>query len=508
MIPTQHTRIGLSILAALTLGTAARAQQRPLAGFDAYVAKAVTDWRVPGLAIVVVKDDSVVFIKGYGVRELGKPDRVTEHTRFGNMSTTKAFTALLVAMLADSGRLAFDDPVTKHEPAVQFADPYVTREITVRDLLTHRVGFGDPDYLWGNSGLDFAAMVPRLRLVRPTTSFRSRFQYNNVTYALAGDVAAHAAGTSWQSLMHARIYGPLGMSESYPDAKEMQAAGITDVSSPHGIVRDTVRVLPVSPLVTDGIASAGAAFTTATDMGKWLRFLLDSGKVAGRRLVSAQNFAELFRPQQILLRPFYPTANLVHPHFQAYGLGWILQDYRGEFVAMHTGSIEGRSAIVGLLPDRRLGVAILTNLDHAELRHALMYTVFDRFIGSATPAHDWSAEMRPMYKRIADSTRALRSAQESKRVMGTHPTLPLDRYTGTYADSLFGTATVGSNDGRLTFHAGNMNGQLEHWQYDIFRVTWPDPFWDAVYVSFAIDPDGTVGELRVVEGEQVYRRVK
>src|SRR6266576_3826666 len=370
----------LIALAFLGLAPAA-AQQRPLDGLDAYVARAMTDWRVPGLAIVVVKDDSVVFIKGYGVRELGKPDPVTVHTRFGNMSTTKAFTAMLVAMLADSGKLSFDDPVTKYEPEVQFADPYVTREIRVRDLLTHRVGFGDPDYLWGTSGLDFPAMTRRLRLVPSTSNFRSRFQYNNVTYALAGDVVARAAGTTWQALMRSRIYGPLGMSESYPDASELKAAAITDVSSPHGIVRDTVRVLPASLEGIDDIAPAGSAFSTATDMAKWLRFLLDSGRVAGRRLVSPRNFAELFRPQQTVPRPFYPTATLTNLHYQAYGLGWILQDYRGEFTAIHTGSIEGRSAIVGLLPSRRAGVAIFTNLDHSELRHALMYTVFDRFIG-------------------------------------------------------------------------------------------------------------------------------
>src|SRR5258705_8319662 len=158
------------------------AQQRPLAGFDAYVSKAITDWRVPGLAIVVVKDDSVVFIKGYGVRELGKPDQVTVHTRFGNMSTTKAFTGMLVAILADSGKLSFDDPVTKYEPEVQFADPYVTREIRVRDLLTHRVGFGDPDYLWGTSGLDFPAMTRRLRLVPSPSRLPSRAQAHTLSY--------------------------------------------------------------------------------------------------------------------------------------------------------------------------------------------------------------------------------------------------------------------------------------------------------------------------------------
>jgi CubicO group peptidase (beta-lactamase class C family) len=487
--------------------TSATAQQRPLDGFDAYVARAMTDWRVPGLAIVVVKDDSVVFIKGYGVRELGKPDPVTVHTRFGNMSTTKAFTAMLVAMLADSGRLALDDPVQKYEPQVQFADPYVTREVTVRDLLTHRVGFGDPDYLWGSSGLDFATITRRLRFVPVQTSFRSRFQYNNVTYALAGDVAAHAAGTTWQSLLHARILGPLGMTETLADASELKRAGITDVTAPHGIVRDTVRALPAALDGIDAIAPAGSIFSTATDMAKWLRFLLDSGKVAGRRLVSAQNFAELFRPQQIVQRPFYPTATLTHPHFQAYGVGWILQDYRGEFLAIHTGSIEGRSAIVGLIPDRRLGVAIFTNLDHSELRHALMYTVFDRYLGASKPPHDWSVEMRTLYRSLADSAAVRRRAAESKRVTGTKPTLPLERYTGTYADTLYGTATVGLTNGRLTLQAGTASGQLEHWQYDLFRVTWPDPFWDPAYVSFAIDPDGTVGELRFVDGGS-YRRVK
>jgi CubicO group peptidase (beta-lactamase class C family) len=487
----------------------AAAQQRPLQGFDAYVAKAVTDWRVPGLAIVVVKNDSVVFIKAYGVRELGKPDPVTVHTRFGNMSTTKAFTALLIAMLADSARLSFDDPVQKHLPALQFADPYVSHEITVRDLLTHRVGFGDPEYLWRSSGLDFGAIVPRLRFVPPTTSFRSRFQYNNVTYAIAGDVAAYASRKSWQELMRTWIYRPLGMTESYADSRELAAAQVTDVAAPHGIVRDTVRVLPVPLNVIDGIPAAGAAFSTATDMGKWLRFLLDSGKVAGRRLVSAPNFAELFKPQQILLQPFFPTAALVHPHFQAYGLGWMLQDYRGEFVAMHTGSIEGRSAIIGLLPERRVGVAIFTNLDRSELRHALMYTVFDRYIGPRKPAHNWSAEMRVMYKRIADSTAAVRRAQESKRVTGTRPTLPLERYTGTYGDTLFATAVIGLDGGQLTFHAGERIGRLEHWQNDVFRINWADPYWPAEYVVFAVgSPDGSASELHFVDGELRLPRVR
>jgi CubicO group peptidase (beta-lactamase class C family) len=503
--------LALSVLALWMLAPAAGAQRAPLQGLDAYVARAVRDWRVPGLAIVVVKDGDVAFMQSYGVRELGKPEPVTVHTKFGNMSTTKAFTAMLVAMMVDSGVVRWDDPVTAHVPGFQLADPYSTRELTVRDLLTHRVGFPDPYYLWAvDTAARFDDIVRRLRLVRPASSLRSRFAYNNVTYALAGEVAARAAGTTWQALMRRRIYGPLGMTESYADGRALRAAGVADVTAPHGIVNDTVRVLPASPSDVDPVAAAGSMFSTAADMARWLRFLLDSARVGGRRLVSARNFAELFTAQQIVPpEEFYPTARLTRPHFQTYGMGWFLEDYRGEFVAFHTGSIEGRSAIVGLIPERRLGVAVMTNLDHSELRHALMYTVFDRYLGPGPGAgRDWSAEMRAMYRALADSAAARRRAREARRVGGTSPTLPLAAYAGTYADSLFGTTAVRLDGQRLTLRMGGQAADLEHWQYDVFRARWRDPFQGTDYVSFSLDPDGTVGELRMVDGPMRFRRVR
>src|ERR1043166_1074047 len=231
-------RVSLLLSAGLAIGAPGlEARQQPLAGFDAYVARAVADWRVPGLAIVVVKDDSVAFIKGYGVRELGKPDPVTVHTRFGVMSTTKAFTTMLLAMLADSGKLAWDDPATKYLPGLEFQDPYVTREVRVRDLVTPRIGFGDPDYLGAYGQFALSGMVHRLRLVPAATSLRSRFAYNNVAYALAGDGAGRAggaggggAGTTWQAQLRKRIYEPLGMTGSYSHPPGKRAAGIRGVS--------------------------------------------------------------------------------------------------------------------------------------------------------------------------------------------------------------------------------------------------------------------------------------
>jgi CubicO group peptidase (beta-lactamase class C family) len=493
---------------ALTWPGQVRAQQAPLRDFDAYVAKAVQDWRVPGLAIVVVKDDSVVFIKGYGVRELGKPDPVTVHTRFGVMSTTKAYTTMLLTMLADSGRVGFDEPVTKYVPGFELRDPWVTRELTVRDLVTHRVGFSDPGYLWYGQTLSMDEIIHRLRFVPPESSMRSRFAYNNVAYALAGKIAATTGGATWQALMRNRIYQPLGMTESYPDAREMQAAGVTDVTSPHGIFRDTVRVLPVAAPIVDPIAPAGAMFSSVTDEAKWLRFLLDSARVGGKRLVSARGFAQLFTSQQMVPPgEFYPTARLTHPHFVGYGMGWFLEDYRGEYVAFHTGSIDGRSAIVGLIPDRRLGVAIFTNLDHSELRHALMYTVFDRYLGPPAGArHDWSAEMRTMYLALRDTAITRRRAAESAHVTGTHPSLALDQYAGSYADSLFGAATVKQEAGHLTLQWGDLVGDLEHWQYDTFRVHWRQQLGDPDPVGFVVGDDGKVAELRVDGGAMRFRR--
>ncbi len=507
-----HRRLAFAFGLLATAGQAAAlgAQTRDSAQFDAYVARAVKDWRVPGLAIAVVAADSVRFIKGYGVRELGKPDPVTTHTQFGVMSTTKAFTAMLVAQQVDSGRVSLDAPVGSYVPGFQLQDPYATRELTVRDLLTHRVGFGDPSYLWDlNASTSYANVVHRLRWVAPKTSLRSTFAYNNVAYAVAGDVAGRAAGTTWQALVRRRIYEPLGMTESFADGRELAAAHLADVSSPHGLVDDTVRVLDAGAHLVDPVAPAGAMFASITDMAKWVRYLLDTATANGHRGVSAAGYAELFRPQQLVgASEFYPTASLTRPHFTAYGLGWFLEDYRGEFVAFHTGSIEGRSAIVGLIPSRRVGVVILTNLDHSELRHALMYTVFDQYLGAdiAVP-HDWSAEMRTMYDSLAAAGRTAERAGEPKRVAGTRPTLALARYAGTYTDSLYGTATVRSTStGGLELQAGTQRGALEHWHHDVFRVRWSDRFLGTGFVAFALDPDGSVGTLELVGGPLRYRR--
>jgi len=462
-----------------------------LEALDAYVARAVREWGVPGLSIAVVKDDRVAFLKGYGVRSVETRDAVGPATLFAIGSTTKAMTAASVGMLVDAGRLAWDDPVVNHLPALRLSDPYVTRELTVRDLLTHRAGLPNTDYLWYRSGLGSQEILARLAHAPRESSLRSRFRYQNVMYQAAGELIGAVSGKPWADFVRERLLEPLGMTRTAPTFAE--AAARADVAVPHFEVRGELRTIRNAPV--DAIPAAGAAWSSAEDMARWLRFLLGDGTVGERRLLSEASLGELFTPQ-VTIRPdaFYPSARLTRPHFTTYGLGWFQQDYAGRKLDFHTGSIDGMVAICGLVRDERLGVCVLANLDHAELRHALMLRVLDVF--GPGPGRDWSADLHALYaerRRKADEEAA---GLEAGRQAGTRPSLALAAYAGAYADPLFGRVDVRAEAGELRLAAGSeLTGRLEHWHYDTFRVAW-DLFWlDPVFVRFEIDAQGRASRL-------------
>lgn len=459
-----------------------------LIAFDRYVAQAVRDWRVPGLAIAVVTDDSTVFARGYGVRDLARPDPVTEHTRFAIGSTTKAMTAAALGMLVDEGKLRWDDRVIDHLPDFRLYDPYVTRELTVRDLLTHRSGLPGTDLLWSRGDFSAEEMTRRLRHVQPASSFRSQFAYQNVVYAIGGLLVAAISGLSWEEFVRTRIFRPLDMRESEP-----LVAGIAsgpNVATPHAEVRDSVRAVPVRS--TDPVASAGSVWSSVADMAKWMRFMLDSGRVRGTRLLTASTFAELVTPQIRAPVSIYPALALVQPHVFTYALGWFVQDYHGETVWMHTGSIDGMSAIVGLMPARRTGVVVLANLDHAELRHALMYQVFTMYAGK--PERDWSADLRALFSRA----RAGRPLEASRPGQAPQPSLPLERYAGRYVDSTYGEVEVTVTDGVLRARFGNEDlGRLEPLEYETFQTRGPPPLERRRTLTFVPDGRGNVASLQL-----------
>lgn len=475
----------------------ARAQSRPLdAALDPYIAKGMQDWRIPGLAVTVVKDGRVVYAKGFGVRELGRPERVDASTMFGMMSTTKAMTALAVAMLVDSGKVAWDDPVTKHLPWFQLKDPFVTRELRVRDLLLHNSGLGNADLLWVRGDLSTREILERVRLLEPSYSLRAGYVYQNIMYQAAGAVVEAASGMSWAAFVKARILAPLGMTRSEPTLQAVLDARHANVSAAHYEIDGTVRRIAESPV--DPVPAAGSAWSTAEDVGRWMRFLLDSGRVDGRRLVSEANFRELFRPQHIVpAGEFYPTAQLTRPHFTTYSPGWFQQDYRGRFVAMHTGSIDGRTAIVGLMPDERIGVYVFGNLDHAEFRHALMWRVFDHYLGGAP--RDWSAEFLALYGGMAEAGRAARAKREAARITGTSPSLPLAAYAGRYDHPVYADLAVTQEGEALMIAFGpapENRGRLEHWHHDTFRARLGDGRGGWTSFTFRLGADGAAAAVR------------
>ncbi|HMJ81808.1 MAG TPA: serine hydrolase [Vicinamibacterales bacterium] len=503
LLPIRIPSVLVAVVVALCLKASPAAQPAPLTGFDDLVARAMKDWRVPGLAMAVAKDGKVVVERGYGVRQLGQPAPVDSHTLFAIGSTTKAMTAALVGMLVDDKLLAWDDPVVKHLPWFQLKDPAVTRELTVRDLLTHRGGLGNADYLWYGQSNSTEEILKRVRLIEPAYSVRSSFIYQNIMYAAAGAVIEAAGHKPWAETIRLRIFEPLGMRDSIATAATLEAHA--NVAAPHDIVGGQVRV--IENMSVDPVASAGAVWSSVSDMARWMQFLLDGGRIGGsggKRLIGEATFAELFKPQTIAPFDMYPTTSVVKPHWMTYGLGWFQQDYRGRAVDFHTGSIDGMTAIHGLMRDDRLGVYVLANLDHAEVRHALMYTVLDRYIGA--PERDWSAELLKLYTGIKRQADESREKEEAKRVRGTTPSLPLAQYAGTYSDPLRGDVEVTLSDGGLRLrHGPGFVGRLEHWHYNTFRAKWTAEWHAPALVTFALDAEGKPTDVDLMGGRFVRR---
>ena len=498
----------ISGLAVVALSTAvAGAQSRPaqLKELDAYIQTSMKAWNLPGLSIAVVVNDSIIFTKGYGVRSLAAPGAVDAQTEFGAMSTTKAMTATALAMLVDDGKLAWDDRVTKWLPGFEFSDPFITKEARVRDLLTHNLGVPNADLLWARGDVTRDEIFKRVRLLPQAYPLRGGFTYNNVMYGAAGEIVAKASGMTWEDFVATRIFAPLGMTHSYPTYARMHAAS-QNVSAAHFVIRDTLRVIEESSV--DVLPSAGAVWSNAEDIAKWVRFFLDSGRVGGKRLVSESNFRLLLKPQSfVTASEFYPTAQITKPHWMTYGLGWFQQDFRGRFLAFHTGSLDGRTAIIGVVPDKRVGVYIFGNADHVEVRHALMLKTIDLFAGTnGEPARDWSAEFLTLYTGIKAKADSARRASDGTRVAGTRPSWPLEAYAGTYVSPVWGTLVVSNQRGALQMQlgAGSQNGgALEHWHYDTFRVFIGDGRGGANLLQFMLDANGKVARV-LLDGSESY----
>ena len=482
------------LLCTLWMTPSATAQTEALPEIDTYIQHAVQEWNIPGLAIAIVKDDAVIFSKGYGVTEIGKNYEVDEHTLFAVASNTKAFTATLLGMLVDEGKIQWDDRVIDYLPDFQMYDPYVTREIRIRDLLTHRSGlptFGG-DHLWIGNTLNRKEIIARIRYLEPTASFRTTYQYQNLMFLVAGEVVGTVTGQSWDEAMQERILNPLGMTESNTSVRLLR--GLDNVASAHEIVEG--ELTPVAYDSIDAVAAAAGLNASVLDMVKWMRFNLNGGVVDGRQLLNPNTIRELHTIQ--FPRSVSRAAERdFGTRFSGYGLGWSISDFRGRKMISHGGGLTGMISLQTMLPEERLGIIILTNFAPNNLTRALTYRILDTFLGAGQ--RDWAAEYLERSNQARDRAIQAENTLQNSRARNTHTSLALPAYCGTYYDPLSGEALLKIENGSLVFDYNPRHiGDLEHWHHDTFRVTWRHQIFDMpakTFLTFELNEMGVVTGL-------------
>lgn len=458
---------------------------------DSFIQKAKKDWQAPGLAVTVVKNGEVLFSKGYGVRELGNIESVDTKTMFAMASTTKAFTAMAIGMLVDDGVLDWDDPVMKYFPEFPLYDPWVSRELKIRDLLTHRAGLGNTDILW-IADYSEDEILRRMRYAKPAYSFRAGYTYQNVMYLAAGKLIEKATGIRWEDFIQQRILNPLEMTRTVPMLKYLENKG--NYVSPHYNIDGSVEIIKSD--YADNIGPAGSMWSCVEDMSIWIEFLLNKGKIGDTALLKPETFSELFTPQTIIPKSsFYPTSQLTNPNWTTYAMGWFQHDYKGRATYFHTGSLSGLVAIIAMVPENNFGIYVFSNLDHAELRHAIMYKAIDLYVDEDN-SRDWNKEVLDLYQGRKKRQESRRTNMIAQRVQNTKPSLPMNQYAGRYRDDLYGDIVISFKENELDLSfTSSINGVLNHWHYDTFEVKWPEKHIKSNLIVFQLNQKGKVSGL-------------
>jgi CubicO group peptidase (beta-lactamase class C family) len=457
---------------------------------DATVNKVMQTWNVPGLALAIVKDDQVILSKGYGVREMGQPEKVDEHTLFAIGSNTKAFTATAVGLLVQEGKLAWDDPVTKYIPSFQLHNSHAAQLMTIRDLLCHRGGLGT----WTGDMLQFSSysleeIVRRLRYIPPAYSFRAGYGYCNLMFITAELVISTVSGMSWDEFVRQRIFEPSGMQDSV--TSPFFFGDRINIATPHEDVKGKLQT--VNYRKDNHFGAAGAICSSISDIATWMRLQLNLGTLDGKRFVDEAIVEETHTPHTIM--PLTPVEKKFFPsrRFSAYGLGWFLNETDGRFVVRHTGGVDGMLSNVMMIPDRKIGIAVFSNKLPNAAYVAIPHYLTEKFLG--LPERNWIQ----MYVELDDENKKkVHEAQKIKdasRAKDTHPSFDLEKYAGAYESDILGGATL-SLEGdalhiQLQAHT-SISGTLEHWHYDTFECHWDDPVLGESLMPFLSDGQGNV----------------
>ncbi|MCX5678742.1 MAG: serine hydrolase [Candidatus Omnitrophica bacterium] len=472
--------------------------------FETYARKSMAEWKVPGMAIAIVKGKDVIYEKAFGVKTLGSKDPVTTDTVFQIGSTSKAFTALLVGMLVDEGKIGWDDPVMNHLSGFVMYDPWVTRQFTVTDLMAQRSGM--PEHAGdtvATLGFDRSHVIDMIRFVKPVTSFRSAYAYQNGLFLVAAELVRKETGKSWEDNVKERIFEPLGMKSSSTDMSSLKNG--KNVASLHHLAGDKIVMLPMDWKYMDWVytdAPAGGINSNVKDIAKWISLQMNGGSFGSKQLIKADSIKYMQTPKTII-----PSEN-GSPR-QYYCQGWVYREYNPYPIIWHNGGTSGAKTMIAFVPKAKIGIVVLSNLDETSLPESLASRFFDMYFGARK--RDWSKEELKRASKSLEDERAALPKPPAKET----PALPAERYTGSYSNDIYGTVAVSQKDGALIVTAGpkKTHMALSHFDRDTFTASWnvyiaPEY---AGLVRFDIGPDGFAESLTVqafdADGCGVFRKI-
>ena len=489
---SRMARCGLICSLLICVTRAADIDKGSLDGFDAFMEKAMQEFKVPGAAVAIVKDGKVILAKGYGYRDVARKLPVTGKTLFPIASITKSFTVTSLGTLADAGKLDWDKPVRDYLPGFRMFDPVATEQLTTRDMVTHRSGLPRHDLVWYSSSFSREELVNRLRYLEPNKPLRSKFQYNNLMFLTAGYLGGRIDGSSWEGLVGKRVLDPLGMQNtkfSSDDARKTD-----DYALPYRKNRKTEIVSDIEFSRWGDVGPAGAMNSCIDDMAKYLQMHVNKGTVEGKQILGKNNAEQMQSPQMVLQgTPLFSEIGET-----SYGMGLFIETYRGRKHVNHGGNLDGFSAQFSFLPAEKIGVVVLTNLDGTFLRDLVPLYVYDRLLGLSDI--DWVQRYREIEKKSREQELTADKKGYTGRKTGTHPSHALADYTGEFEHPGYGRMTIklasGSSD-KLTLKLNDIERPVEHFHYDTFQVPEnPLDSFEKLKVTFPTDAQG---EISVVQ---------
>ncbi|MEO6904763.1 MAG: serine hydrolase [Ginsengibacter sp.] len=469
---------------------------------DALVEKTIKTFDVPGIAVAVVKDGKIIHEKGYGVTSLNTMEKVNEHTRFGIASNSKAFTVAALGILVDEGKLNWDDKVTDYIPEFKLYAPYVTENFTIRDLLTHRsgLGLGAGDLMiWPDSStFTLKDIIHNLRYLKQTSGFRTKYDYDNLMYIVAGEVVARVSGMKWEDFIQTKIMDPLQMTESAPNYDLLKDKN--NVIDPHAPVDGKVQVIHRDwKYVAD---AAGGIYSSVHDMSKWIIMQMNDGKYGpdlDKQLLFPKTHEEMWTPQTII--PVYGKTTY-NTHFASYGLGWFLSDENGFKVPTHTGGLAGIVTQVTLIPEMKLGIIVFTNQQSGAAFTAITNTIKDSYYGikgkdRVKEYYDNVLKQEANAKKITDKIWDDIITEQKKNTTK----IDIAKYEGTYNDPWFGDVVISEKNDKPWFDSKNsprLSGEMIAYKGNTFIVKWNDRSMDAdAFVMFDLDYEGKPDEIKM-----------